>query len=128
VRTEPIVPVAPNVSTCRVTSTCQLGVAIYGLHGELDSETAAEVRDMLSAIHEESEVVLDLRDVTTMDLEGVATLRGVIRSVHENGGRIAISRPWRLATVLLGLMDADGLVLVALSATGAVAWLDEHRR
>jgi ABC-type transporter Mla MlaB component len=125
---EPVELARPSTSSFRVTSTYQLGVATYELHGEIDTTTAAQVSGMLSAVHEEPVVLLDMGHVTTVDLEGVAVLREVILNVHDHGGRVAISRPSRLATVLLGLIDANGLVLVALTSAGAIAWLDEHRR
>jgi anti-anti-sigma factor len=127
-RIESIELAPPNISSFRVTSTYQLGVATYELQGEIDATTAVQVSGVLSAVHEEPVVLLDMGDVTTVDPEGVAVLREVILNVYDHGGRVAISRPSRLATVLLGLIDANGLVLVALTSAGAIAWLDEHRR
>jgi anti-anti-sigma factor len=124
--TEPIEDAATAPSTCRVTSKHQGNVAVFGLQGELDLATSKEVRILLVAAVEEAAVLLDLGDVTMVDFDGVAILRDVIRCVHDHGGQVAISRPWRLARALLGLLDAEGLVLVALSATGGVAWLSEH--
>jgi anti-anti-sigma factor len=117
---------APAPSHCRVTSTVRGNVAVFGLQGELDQATSKEVRVLLSAAVEEAAVLLDLRDVTVADSEGVAVLRDVIRCVYENGGQVAISRPWRLARSLSDLLDAEGLVLVALAVEGGVTWLGEH--
>jgi anti-anti-sigma factor len=125
-KTEPIEDAATASSTCRVTSKHQRNVAVFGLQGELDLVTSKEVRGLLGAAVEEAAVLLDLSDVTVVDLEGVAILRDVIRCVYEHDGQVAISRPWRLARALLGLLDAEGLVLVALSAASGVAWLSEH--
>src|SRR5580698_10589762 len=77
VRTEPIELAVASTSTFRVTADSQLGVAIYALQGQLDSVTADQARDMLSAVHEEPLVLLDLKDITKVDLEGVAVLRDV---------------------------------------------------
>jgi anti-anti-sigma factor len=126
VLSEPLEVLAPAASTCRVTSKHHLTVASFGLQGELDAATAGEVRVMLSAAAEEAVVLFDLSDITRVDFEGVALLRDAIRTVHEHGGRVAITRPWRLARALMSLVGAQGLVLFALSSAGALAWLQEH--
>ena len=115
-------------STCRVTSRPHQGSAVFGLQGELDVATSGEVRGMLSSAIGEAEVVFDLTEVTVVDVEGVEALRDVIRCVHEEGGRIAISRPWRLARPILDLIGVDGLVYLALSPLGATEWFNQHPR
>jgi anti-anti-sigma regulatory factor len=104
----------------------QLGVSVFGLLGELDSATADEVRVLLASAVGEAAVLLDLSEVRVIDASGVETLRDVIGSIHHQGGRSAISRPRRLAFSLLGLSGTKGLVFLALSPAGAIAWLDQH--
>jgi ABC-type transporter Mla MlaB component len=118
----------PMPSTCRVTMKPQLGVAVFGLLGELDATTAREVGVMLASAAGEANVLLDLTEIKVIDTEGVETLRDVIRCVHEQGGRVALSRPWRLAKPILGLVGTRGFVLLALSPAGAISWLDQHPR
>jgi anti-anti-sigma regulatory factor len=100
------------------------GTAIYTLDGELDSATAGEVRTMLADSREAPSVLLELTQVKTIDKDGMEVLRDVIYHVHGKGGRVAISRPWRLARSILGLVGTEGLVFLALSPAGALAWLD----
>ena len=123
---EPIEDAAIAPSNCLVTAKHQRNVAVFCLQGELDLATSKQVRILLAASVEEAAVLLDLGDLTVVDLEGVAILRDVIRCVYEHGGQVAIARPWRLAGALPGLLDAEGLVLVALSAASGIAWLGEH--
>jgi hypothetical protein len=79
----------------------------------------------LVAAEDEYAVVLDLFEVHPIDAEGLRVLSDVIRSVSAHGGLVAISRPWRIAKSILGLVGTEGLVYVALSLTGAVAWLSQ---
>jgi anti-anti-sigma regulatory factor len=111
--------------TCRVTVTHPLGATVFGLNGVLDAATAPEVRAMLAAAVGETKVILDLTHVSDLDPEGSEIIRDVIGCVHEQGGRVAISRPWRLARALLGLVDTGGFVFLSLSPAGAIAWLNQ---
>jgi ABC-type transporter Mla MlaB component len=116
----------PTDSTCRVTRTPLLGAAVFVLQGVLNTMTARDVCAMLAGAGGESTVLLDLNGVDSIDFEGMEMLREVIRSVHIQGGRVAISRPWRLSRSISGLIGTEGLVLLSLSPAGAVAWFDRH--
>jgi anti-anti-sigma factor len=123
---EPFEVAGPAPSTCRVTTRPQLGVAVFGLDGELDAATAGEVRTMLAVAVGVAAVLLDLTDVLALDTEGVEILRDVIRCVHEHGGQVAISRPRRLAPKVSALVGTEGLLFLSLSLAAAEAWLVEH--
>jgi anti-anti-sigma factor len=111
-------------STCRVEMTRESGTVLYRLHGELDAVTAGEVRSMLAASRDESSVVLDLVELTALDAEGVEVIREVIDNVYRHGGHVAISRSWRLAVRMTGLMGTNGLVFLSFLPASSVEWLD----
>lgn len=71
-------------------------------------------------------MLIDLTEVNVIDHEGLSILRDVIRCVYKQGGQVALARPWRLATPLLGLVGTTGLIFLALSPAGAIAWLDQY--
>jgi len=81
---------------------------------------------MLAAAVGVAEVLLDLTDVLALNVEGVDVLRYVIGRVHEHGGQVAISRPWRLSTKVSALVGTEGLTFLSLSPAAAIAWLAEH--
>jgi len=111
-------------STCRIDATSESGISLYALHGELDAATAGEVRSLLSSARNDSSVVLDLVGLTALDAEGVEVLREKICNVHLHGGRVAISRSWRLALQMTGLAGTKGLVFLSFSAAGSIAWME----
>jgi anti-anti-sigma factor len=115
---------ATSSSACRVTEVPNFGAATYHLQGELDATTAPQLQVALSGAAREPVVLLDLTDVSLIDAEGLNVLRNVIHRVHEQGGRVAISRPWRVASSILQLVGTEGFVFLALSPAGAIAWLN----
>jgi anti-anti-sigma factor len=110
-------------SSCRIMAETHSGTAVFRLKGKLDSVTAAEVSLALAPAAGEETVLLDLSDVAMIDAEGERALRDVIRSVHKLGGRVAISRPRRVADQIPHLLGAQGFVYLALSPASAIAWL-----
>ena len=84
------------------------------------------MRVLLEPAVGEATVLLDLTEVSVIDSEGLWALRDLIRCVHEQGGRVAICRPWRVAREVFGLVGAEGLVFLALSLPGAIAWFNQH--
>jgi anti-anti-sigma factor len=114
-------------SSCRVVAEPHQDAAVFRLQGELDATTADEVRMLLAVAIGKSAVVLDLTEVSLIDTAGVNALREVMRSVHEQGGRVAIARPWRVAKSVLGLVGGVGYVFAALSSAGAISWLSDPK-
>jgi anti-anti-sigma factor len=124
-------PVAHRLDAARIRSTCQitsephLGAAVYFVRGQLDSTTAGAALGALAGAIGQPAVLIDLSGVTFMDGDGVAVIREVIHATHDQGGRVAIARPWRVATPVLTLVGMAGFVYLAQSAAGAVSWLSD---
>ena len=116
-------PVPGRVSSpCQVVVDHHVGAMVLHLQGDLDVSTADEFRSLLTVAKRDA-VVLDLTEASLIDEDGLRVLRDVIRGIHEHGGLVAISRPWRLAEVVSGLVGTDGLVFLAISTAGAISWL-----
>jgi anti-anti-sigma factor len=114
-------------SSCSVVAEPHPAAALFRLQGELDATTAAEVRDLLAAAIGEHSVVLDLTEVSLIDTAGVSALRDVMRCIHNQGGRVALARPWRAAESVLELVGSAGFVFAALSSAGALVWLSDPK-
>lgn len=114
-------------SSCRVVAEPHQDASVFHLQGEFDATTAGEVRDLLAAAIGEHSVVLDLTEVSVIDAAGVAALRHVMRCIHEQGGRVALARPWRAAESVLELVGSVGFVFAALSSAGALNWLSDPK-
>ena len=114
-------------SSCRVVAEPHRDATVFRLQGEFDATTAGKVRDLLAVAIGEESVVLDLTEVSLIDPSGVGALRDVMRCVHEQGGRVAIARPWRAAESVLELVGSVGFVFAALSSAGALTWLGDPK-
>lgn len=67
-------------------------VTILGLHGELDSQSAPEVREqLLNAVHSDSKIVLDMSNVSYMSSAGLRVLLLLYRRIRENVGQIVVT-------------------------------------
>jgi anti-anti-sigma regulatory factor len=111
-------------STCRVEATRQAGSAIYTLIGELNSSTAGEVRSFMAPANEESSLVFNLLELTALDADGIDVIREIIGNIYLHGGRAAISRSWRLAMAMTGLLGTMGLVFISFSTDSSIGWLE----
>jgi anti-anti-sigma factor len=109
-------------STCRIVSESHVGATVFRLQGEIDTTTAHEVRTFLAAAIGETAVILDLTEVTSVDMAGVAALRDVMECIYDQGGRTGIARPWRARHSALGLVGTLGFVILAVSQSGALTW------
>lgn len=114
-------------SSCRVVAEPEQGTALFRPLGQLDATTAGEVSDLLEAAVGEHSVVLDLTEVSLIDSAGVGALRDVMRCINEQGGRVALARPWRAAESVLELVGSVGFVFAALSSAGALKWLSDPK-
>src|SRR5947207_4708625 len=64
------------------------------VNGDLDTQSAAELRTALRAVARLRLVLVDLSDVGFIDSVGLGVLIGGIRDLHEHGGRIVVvARP-----------------------------------
>lgn len=67
-------------------------VTILSLHGELDSQSAPEVREqLLNAVHSDSKIVLDMSNVSYMSSAGLRVLLLLYRRIRENVGQIVVT-------------------------------------
>jgi anti-anti-sigma factor len=112
-------------SNCRIVVQSEQGATIYALHGEIDAMTATDVRHSLG-LWGSGAVILDLTEIRSIDDVGLDTLRDIIRSVHEEGGLVAIAHARRATKPILQLVGTAGFVYLAYSSTGALEWLMQH--
>jgi ABC-type transporter Mla MlaB component len=120
--------VAPNASsTCLIGARCELGITVFAIEGSLNAVTASGAGAKLAAAFGELAVVLDLTGITQIDENGVHMLRNMIDHVNNEGGQVAIARPWRHSQPLIGLIGVAGLVFLAISASSGVEWLSDPR-
>jgi anti-anti-sigma factor len=79
---------------------------VMGLSGELDIVEADAVRRILMAEAQVSPaVVLDLADLSSIDLSGVRALHDAQRAARECSSRLVLVSPPRCLTGLVGLLE-----------------------
>jgi anti-sigma B factor antagonist len=80
--------------------------------GEIDSATAPLLRDRLTLAAEstDTDVVVDLADVTYMDLRGLYVLVDVTRQLEADGRRLRARRPPPIVRRLSELAGLDGFL------------------
>ena len=112
--------VAP--SAARVSAARYSGTAVFHIQGELDAVTAPAWRAELADAAGEATVLLDLAGVGLIDSVGLGTLLGIIRRIHEHGGRVAVvAAP--AAAIALRSAGADRLVFLTDSPVAGLGWL-----
>jgi anti-sigma B factor antagonist len=92
----------------RLTCTPALGAVVLGLEGELDAESATEVRERLGdlILHGVLTVVVDLQHLTFIDSTGLGVLVGAVRRLRERGGDLVLSAP---PPAVLRAIEVSGL-------------------
>ena len=92
----------------RLTSTPALGAVVLGLDGELDAETANEVRQRLGDLILDGtlSIVVDLQHLTFIDSTGLGLLVGALRRLQERGGQLVLSAP---SPPVLRAIEVSGL-------------------
>ena len=70
-----------------------IGKAGIKLAGEVDLATAPQLQDALANIRTESEVLLDLSDLTFMDSSGVSAILAFARSRNGAGALVMVDPP-----------------------------------
>ena len=91
------------------------GTRICRLSGELDSFTAAALREVLAGLASVRAVVLDLSGVVFIDSSGLGALVGGVRRARELGGAVALASPTRAVDRVLRVAGLDRIV--AITAT-----------
>ena len=117
---EPTAVVAPSAT--RVTVARYSGTAVLHIQGELDAVTAPALRADLADAAGEATVLLDLTGVGLIDSAGLGALLGVIRGIHEHGGRVAAVAGPATARALRSA-GVDRLVFLADSPVTGLGWL-----
>ena len=114
-----------SASACRVTANYQPGAALFHVQGDLDSVTAAGLRQELGASVGQPAVLLDLTGVDFIDSIGLGALVSVIRRIHERDGRVAISGADARRGIAAALVGAgiDRLVFIAGTSPEGLDWL-----
>ncbi|HUZ43361.1 MAG TPA: STAS domain-containing protein [Acidimicrobiales bacterium] len=108
--------------TWRLSAGDYMGTAVYHLQGDLDSTVGALQAELTSSANDGS-VLLDLTGVDSVDSSGLTELLGVIRSIHDQGGRIAIASVRPGVTQDLRTAGFDRLVYLAESPLEGMGWL-----
>jgi anti-sigma B factor antagonist len=98
-----------------MTSTLPGGVVEIAPQGEIDVETAHEVRDAIAAQLSDARparIELDMHDVTFIDSVGISALVAAFQIASVGGVKLIVTKPSRFAhrqlwvTGLLGLFGA----------------------
>ncbi|MHB1911035.1 MAG: STAS domain-containing protein [Acidimicrobiales bacterium] len=102
-----------------------MGIAVYHLQGDLDS-TVGDLRAELTRTANDGSVLLDLTGVDGFDPPGLSELLGVIRSIHDEGGRIAVASVRPKVMQDLRTAGFDRLVYLADSPLEGMGWLSQE--
>jgi len=84
--------------------------AICRIHGEIDSASAASLREAMGTLAASRYVVLDFAGVPFIDSAGLGTLIGGTRRVREAGGDIVLCSPRRAIDRLLHAVGMDRIL------------------
>ena len=76
----------------------QIGRALVVVRGEIDSNSAPTLRLVLDDLELETEVVVDMGDVTFINSKGLSVLVTQTVRMRESGGRMQVSNPSRAVT------------------------------
>ena len=101
--------------------------SVVRVEGELDSFTAAGLREGFGSVVGRPATVVDIREVPFLDSSGLGALLGGIRRLREAGGAVALccTRPSVLR--LLAVTGVDRTVAVTATPEQAGAVLDAGR-
>jgi len=111
--------------TWRMSPGDYMGTAVYHLQGDLDANVVGLRAELVQV--DGGSVLLDLTGVDNLDSSGMSGLLGVVRSIHDEGARIAIAsvRPHLIQT--LREAGFDRLVYLADSPLEAIGWLSQDQ-
>lgn len=99
---------ALNIKLAQVNGSAFLEVA-----GDIDAESAVELRDVLESLHLDKQVVIDMAGVEFMDSSGIKVLLDRMVRIRAGGGSVCISRPSRQVR---RVVEITGLAEVLLAA------------
>jgi anti-sigma B factor antagonist len=98
--------------------------AVVRVEGELDSFSAAQLREHLAAAVAYEATVIDMEEVAFVDSSGLGALVGGVRRMREAGRRVALCCTRPSVGRLLAMTGVDRLVPVAGSLSEARSLVD----
>jgi anti-anti-sigma factor len=110
----------------RISTTDDEEPAVLRLEGELDSFSAAQLREELAGAVAYQTTIIDMRDVPFVDSAGLGALVGGLRRIREAGRGVALCCPAPSVRRLLTMTGVDRLVPVAGSPAEARSLLAEQ--
>ena len=111
-----------------VTVKDDLDPCVIRVEGDLDSFTAAELREGFGRVRGHQGTVVDIREVPFVDSSGLGALVGGIRRIREAGGAVTVccTRPSVLR--LLAITGVDRAVTVTANPAEARAVIAAGQR
>ncbi len=85
-------------------------VTICRIHGEIDSASAASLREAMGTLAASHAVVLDFAGVPFIDSAGLGTLIGGTRRIREGGGDVVLCSPRRAIDRLLHAVGMERIL------------------
>jgi anti-anti-sigma factor len=106
------------------------GPVVVDVRGALDTGTAATLRAASRFVSSHPGVIIDLRALERMDQAGLGALVGLIRSVHESRGAVAVvtGRPSIDETLRDAGLDRSIPVVDTVDSARDALVADSHRR
>lgn len=99
----------------------QTATEVLALEGDLDEQSASQLRKGVQDLPPGARVVVDLSGVPFVDSVGVGALIGAIRRVQELGGSVTLASPSLPVAHLLRITGVSDLVPVIHACTAAGA-------
>lgn len=110
----------------RISTAEDDGAAIVRMEGELDSFSAARLREELAGAVAYEATIIDMREVPFVDSSGLGALVGGLRRIREAGRGVALCCTRPSVRRLLAMTGVDRLVPVTGSPVEARGLVDEQ--
>lgn len=112
---------------CAVTVATGAEASVLRVEGELDSFSAAQLRDGFVSLVGRGDTLVDIRGVLFMDSAGLGALIGGIRRLREAGSTVAVCCTRSSVRRLLQMTGLDRIVTISDSYVEATQVLAEGR-
>ena len=97
------------------------------MRGDLDVGAWNEFPQQVSRLAGEAAYpILDLREVTYIDMRGIRELERLAAAAQSRGGRLVIARPSPIVRRVLDLLDLSAQMVIVSSRGDAVAFVAQH--
>lgn len=100
---------------------------VLRVEGDLDSFSAAQLRDGFASLVDRGDTLVDIRSVPFMDSAGLGALIGGIRRLREAGSTVAVCSTRSSVSRLLQMTGLDRIVTISDSYVEAMQVLAEER-